>query len=221
MTNDYPVVPTVWEENPYQEDYYERDYFVCADGWKEFPEHHCKLTWLTSKPFIKNKRNALDIGCRDGEYTRYLQHEFEHVYCFDYRRRRAFPVNVSLKNVTHFHCGLAETRMTEKVSGGSNMKSQKIPQEKWYEYQFYSIDEFNIENVDYIKMDVDGFERRILKGAANTIEKYKPLIILEQAFGDTTGIDYLTEYHNYEVVAWDESHYNVVLREKNNENINT
>lgn len=210
----FPVQPTVWSENPYQKDYYERDFFACADGHKEFPNHHCKQTWLSSKPYIINKRNAVDIGCRDGEYTRYLQYEFAHVFCFDYRKRRNFSVNVDLSNVTHFHCGLAESNTTEKVSGGSNMKSQQIPQERWYEYQLYSLDSFNINDVDYIKIDVDGFEKRILQGAKNTIDRYKPIIVLEQTDSDTTGIDYLQSIHNYEICVWDADYRNVIMREK-------
>lgn len=210
----FPVQPTVWLDNPYQKDYYERDFFACADGHKEFPNHHCKQTWLASKPYITNKRNAVDIGCRDGEYTRYLQHDFVHVYCFDYRKRRNFPVNVDLNNITHFHCGLAEDNIKEPVSGGSNMKSQKIPQERWYEYRLYSLDSFSIKDVDYIKIDVDGFERRILQGAKNTIDRYRPIIVLEQTDDDTTGIDYLQSTHNYEICAWDTDYRNVIMREK-------
>lgn len=32
----------------------------------------------------------------------------------------------------------------------------------------------NIENIDYIKMDVEGAEQKILEGAVNTIKKYRP-----------------------------------------------
>ena len=50
--------------------WYDRDFFYSMDGIGEHPDHHCKKTWIVSKPFITTARNAIDIGCRDGEYTR-------------------------------------------------------------------------------------------------------------------------------------------------------
>lgn len=39
----------------------------------------------------------------------------------------------------------------------------------------------NINNVNFIKMDVDGFECKVLRGAKNTLSKYHPIIIMELA----------------------------------------
>jgi len=42
-----------------------------------------------------------------------------------------------------------------------------------------TIDNIISEKVDFIKVDVEGFEYNVLKGAKNTISKYKPDIFLE------------------------------------------
>lgn len=45
-----------------------------------------------------------------------------------------------------------------------------------------SLDEYAqkfLERVDFIKIDVDGYEARILKGAHETIQKYKPIVLIE------------------------------------------
>jgi hypothetical protein len=44
----------------------------------------------------------------------------------------------------------------------------------------YTLDEFEFNDVDHIKIDVEGFERKVLIGGSKTIEKYLPTIILEQ-----------------------------------------
>jgi len=90
----YPIEPTVFPPETYifESEWYTRDFFHSPDGIQEFPNHHCKLTWLLSQPYIKSFRNAVDIGCRDGEYTRYLQEHFKHVYGFDPRFRKLFHV---------------------------------------------------------------------------------------------------------------------------------
>ena len=40
--------------------------------------------------------------------------------------------------------------------------------------------ENTIDNIGYIHLDVEGMERRVLEGASNIIEKFKPIITFEQ-----------------------------------------
>ena len=105
----YPVEPTQFKEYFFKPEWYERDFFHSPDGIKEFPQHHCKLTYMLSKPYINKTRTAIDIGCRDGEYTRYLQNDFHHVFCFDVRYRRLFAYNADPNKTTHFRCALGNT----------------------------------------------------------------------------------------------------------------
>lgn len=213
----FPVEPTKFKVDPktaFQWEWYDKDFFISKDGRKEFPEHHCKLTWVASKPFLTGMRNAIDIGCRDGEYTRYLHAVFNHTYCFDYRFRKLFTKNVDLSRVTHFTTGLGEEIKTIKASGGGSMESEgKRPKSQWVDYKIFTLDSFNLVDIDYLKIDVDGYEERVLKGSVNTIKKYSPLIVLEAENGDTTGIDFCKGL-DYEVVAWDSLDRNVVMRKK-------
>lgn len=207
----WPLKPTVFDSNPFDWDWYEKDFFYSPDGTEEFPDHHCKQTWIVSLPFIMSKRNAIDVGCRDGEYTRYIHKDFEHVYCFDYRQRKRFHMNVDLKKITHFKCALGDEHKIIKVSGAGSITAQKIPLDRWYNEQLYTIDEFNFENIDYIKIDVDGYELPVLKGAVKTIEKYKPILVLEQEFGETAALKFCIEKFSYRIAVWDPLHRNVVL----------
>lgn len=42
-----------------------------------------------------------------------------------------------------------------------------------------AIDSINLSKLDFIKIDCEGFEVNILNGASETIEKFKPIIVLE------------------------------------------
>ena len=42
------------------------------------------------------------------------------------------------------------------------------------------LDDYNFLNVDYIKIDVEGHELKVIKGAIATIEKYNPVIVIEE-----------------------------------------
>jgi len=169
--------PTQWQQNPYQREWAERDYLHSPDGDKEYPEHSCKLTYLLSKPFIKNFRTALDVGCRVGEFTRYLHLDFQHVYAFDPNLWPDFCYNVDLSNVTHFQCALGDELGETPMYGGTH--SEK-PGKKPNIAPVFTIDMFGFDEVDYIKIDVEGFEKRVLIGAIETIDRCNPLIVIEQ-----------------------------------------
>ncbi|WP_346900615.1 FkbM family methyltransferase [uncultured Roseibium sp.] len=171
-----PIKPSIFKENPYKEEWFDQDFLYSPDGNKNYPNHHCKITFDTSFPFIKNFRVALDIGCRDGEYSRYLQKHFEHTYGFDVRKKENFAYNVDLKKVTHFCCALGDTEGTVQMSGGTH----NFVEGKMKKYPVFKLDSFGFENVDYIKIDVEGFERKVLMGGEQTVRKNLPLIIIEQ-----------------------------------------
>ena len=199
---------TRFKNSHFNWDWYDRDFFYSMDGIKEHPDHHCKKTWIVSKPFITTTRNAIDIGCRDGEYARYLIKDFNHVYCFDYRERKFFAHNVDVSKVSHYECALGDENKMIKASGRGKI-TKKV--DKRYKVQQYTLDEFNIKDVDYIKIDVDGYEEKVLAGAHETIEEYQPILVLEAENGDLRGIHYCQKFFGYKIQAWDDKHRNVVM----------
>jgi hypothetical protein len=50
------------------------------------------------KPHIKEFRNALDIGCDTFGFAKWLEPDFQHVHCFDFRDRQSFLAK-EVKNV--------------------------------------------------------------------------------------------------------------------------
>jgi FkbM family methyltransferase len=130
-----------------------------------------------SKPFIRNFRNAVDIGCRDGEFTRYLHLDFDHVYAFDPRLKSRFSFNVDLAKVSHFQCALGdEVGEIEMFGGGHSPQGDAHPEMA----RVFTLDMFDLQQVDYIKIDVEGFEKKVLLGATATIERDSPVIVIEQ-----------------------------------------
>jgi FkbM family methyltransferase len=59
--------------------------------------------------------------------------------------------------------------------------------------KFMLLDDYELPRVDLIKLDVDGYELKILRGGRETIEAHKPVIIVElghftlEYFGHTVG----------------------------------
>jgi len=172
----YPLAPTHFLNSRFNHSFIDNDYFYCADGDGNYPNHHCKETFLISKPFLKLGGVAIDIGCRDGEYSRYLSTLYDMTYCFDPRALQRFADNLDLNKVIHFACALGESQKKIVMSGGQH----NISRGYLAEYPCYKLDDFEIQNVSYIKIDVEGYETLVLKGGIKTIEKFRPLIVIEQ-----------------------------------------
>ncbi len=45
--------------------------------------------------------------------------------------------------------------------------------------EMVTLDSFNLDNVSFIKIDVEGHEIEVLKGARATLERNKPVMVIE------------------------------------------
>ena len=168
----------------------------------------CLEIYNTSKPFIKNFRTAIDVGCRDGDFTRPMSKDFNNVKSFDYRDRILDKAN----NVKYFQYALGDKEADVKAFKGVIAESREgvassIVLQK-------TLDSFNFEDVDYIKIDVEGHELKVLKGAINTINKCSPLIVVEENGSaekwnkgiENEALNYLQEL-GYKIVAQNRNDY--------------
>jgi FkbM family methyltransferase len=136
-----------------------------------------------SLKYVKNWRNALDIGANVGEWTRPLAKKFEKVISFEPNPnfRDCFEKNINEDNVilhpyglsTHSHTAEQGTNATHLnfVVGDTEPRDGDI--------ECRSLDSFNLTEVDYIKIDVDGFEVPVLTGASDTLRANSPVINIE------------------------------------------
>jgi len=70
----------------------------------------------------------------------------------------------------------ADVEFTEQFSDGKkNFTTEKIPQVTLDSF----INERQIESVDLMKIDVENYELSVLRGALDTLKKYKPVILIE------------------------------------------
>jgi FkbM family methyltransferase len=66
-----------------------------------------------------------------------------------------------------------------------------------------TLDSLNLENVSFMKIDVEGHEVQVIKGAMQTIEKYKPVMIVEilggTPYDNATSVQkqYITDTRNF------------------------
>jgi FkbM family methyltransferase len=141
------------------------------------------------KPYLTGTKIALDIGARWGEWSRLLQKDFNKIYCFEplSKRYKFINENCVTSNITLYGCCLGDKIEAVDMHGGcifdktlKDIKTKANRVDKISSQISVRLDDLNITDVDFIKIDVEGYELPVIKGGLKTIMKYKPIICLEQ-----------------------------------------
>lgn len=130
-------------------------------------------------------RVCLDIGANVGLWSCELVEKFDKVIAFEPVQEfiECFRKNVKKTNYFMYECALGneESYINMNIVKGNTGHSHidtnsrgkgKIP--------LKTLDSFNFNDIDLIKIDVEGFEEEILLGAQQTIEKNLPVLVIEQ-----------------------------------------
>lgn len=143
-------------------------------------------------PFLADAhKTAIDIGANKGIWTHRLLKHCSNVYSFEpnpkmFRRlNKCFghqstvsPVAISNKSGTSvLRIPRTAGRYSSQLSTLS--KVQQFDSFLSVTVETSKLDDMAIENVGFIKIDVEGFEMEVLEGAAKTIERYKPILVVE------------------------------------------
>lgn len=136
---------------------------------------------------------AIDVGANIGFYSYYLSKIFKTVHSFE-------PIeNISKdlvnytsinKNISLHNYALSDTNESALISVplvknknvlnyGYASLTNKFDKTKEIKIQKKTLDSFNIENIDFIKIDVEGHENEVLEGGINSIKTCMPLILIE------------------------------------------
>jgi FkbM family methyltransferase len=146
------------------------------------------------KSYLTKKRIALDIGARWGEWARIIQDDFTHVICFEPIRvkYKYIKQNCKLNNLSLYGCCLGDKLGNVPMYAGSIYDPNK-PGINRFAYNknkrtiqtSIKLDDLGLGPIDFIKIDVEGFELPVLKGGEETIKKWKPIICIEQNGSET------------------------------------
>jgi FkbM family methyltransferase len=128
---------------------------------------------------------AIDVGAHVGTWSKVLVQKFSRVVAFE----PMAPLRACLeKNVVSDRLqvvpmalgnrhGAVSFSYDESHTGATHIDLAKpgiIPLGK--------LDDFDLDNVGFIKLDCEGFEQDVLEGAMQTLERCKPIIVVEEKF---------------------------------------
>jgi FkbM family methyltransferase len=132
---------------------------------------------------------ALDIGANHGIYAYALARIASTVHCFEPLPSCCANIEAAaIGNVQVHNCALSERtgRMrlyvplegTRAVHTRASLEKPAGPCET-IDVDVRTVDSFDLPRVDFIKMDVEGAEAAALRGAAGTLERHHPALLVE------------------------------------------
>jgi FkbM family methyltransferase len=144
-------------------------------------------------PFLADpKRAAIDIGANKGVWTLYLARHCRHVYAFEPNPKvyRWLTRYVQLPNVTSSNIALSDTegkaelRVPKYSRGYSNQHASLSPDNVAanfgvIEVETKPLDVLRLDDIGFIKIDVEGHELAVLRGAHETLARCKPTLVVE------------------------------------------
>jgi FkbM family methyltransferase len=141
-----------------------------------------------------NKTLALDIGANVGLWSRDLTKAFAHVISFEPVAdfRDCLVKNVPASNLEVRGCALGEEDtfinmiITVENTGHSHVDTSTMGHGTT---PMYRLDSLELPKIDYIKIDCEGYENTILRGARQTIMRDRPVMVVEHKRHKDVGHD--------------------------------
>ena len=140
----------------------------------------------------------LDIGANIGNHTLYWLKESprkaKYVYAFEVIDetfeilKKNIELNELQNRTTLFHFGLGANNTNASISSMSftNMGATSIQEDINGKFVIKKLDNIKLNHkIDFVKIDVEGFELEVIKGAKEFLKKDKPMIWVE--LWDETG----------------------------------
>lgn len=139
---------------------------------------------------LSRRERAADVGSNTGEISERLGKDFEWVHCFEPlyslmpKERLSYPPNTTIREI-----GLSDREYRDWVSvrnawtlvgKDSDVKSDDAIEFKGKSIavEFSKLDSM-LETANFIKLDVDGAEAKVLDGASGLLRKCRPPVMME------------------------------------------
>ena len=135
-----------------------------------------------------NIRRYIDVGSNYGLTVPIMYNQCENIECFEIRSDvfECLEMNIANNNFSEktraHNIGLSNKKgfawhNNNPVTGHTKVKKQyKLGRKRC---SLVTLDSFNFQDVDLIKIDVEGHEHEVLKGSKKTIEYSRPICIVE------------------------------------------
>lgn len=150
-----------------------------------FQRHHL---WCAFE-FVQKWDVAIDVGAHCGYWAWDMAERFKKVHCFE-----AHPVTAEclrynmgkFDNVSIYNAAVGDQKGKVTIERDSTPKRQGnsgsnfvMPDKDYGNIRMYALDDMEFRGCDLLKIDVEGFEEMVLRGAEKLITEHWPVVVME------------------------------------------
>jgi len=152
--------------------------------------------------FLENKRIAIDIGANVGLWARDFCKIFKEVKLFEPYKPNTECLKKNLEPFKNFEIfeyalsnknGVGELHINEKGLGANTLRSISDITKK-EEIQIMKLDNYDFQDVDYIKIDVQFHELEVIEGSIVTLKNNNPVLCIEAARRNEEELTYVKKF---------------------------
>lgn len=140
---------------------------------------------MTAMSYCAHWRTAVDVGAHVGITAYQMSRSFEHVHAFEINPKIYECMDYNLKqrkvdNVTTYPVGLGAREESVSIKTTNKSFSTHVnPSQREGNIPVKPLDFFDLQDVDFIKIDAEGYEPFVAQGGLKTIERCTPIILYE------------------------------------------
>ena len=130
--------------------------------------------------YVKSRRCAVDGGAHAGLWSERLVGLFERVVAFEPWKGHHDEFRKRVPGAELMGCALGDALGVVGVRGGADNDGQFHVDPHGATVPVFPLDDLSLEDVDFLKLDVEGYELHALRGAGQTISACRPVVLLEE-----------------------------------------
>ena len=199
---------------PIKEKHFEK-FLIASEGPNKDGEYQ-KEQRLKSFTYLEHYNTAIDIGACVGFWTKDLCKKFSNVICFEPSPINAECLELNLKKYTNYKLykvalsnvtGTKKLLISEEGIGSNSLSDPNMDSNNFIKVPTKKIDDYNFQNLSYIKMDVQFHELEVLEGATKTLKNNSPILCIECARRNNEELTYvkkivgLLEKFNFKIIG--------------------
>lgn len=160
---------------------------------RRFRRHQFEREYWLVPLFCNPQKLAVDVGANMGEYSYYMAGHARNVIAFEPNQdlwphlRRLLGRRVRLESAAlSASDGVADFRYVEDNTGVATIERSNTllmiaerERVKVRSVQTRTLDSYDLRDVSFIKIDVEGHEEEVVEGAAATLARERPVLLIE------------------------------------------
>lgn len=182
---------------------YDTEYqrYLDLKGWRSIMQYQFDAVKVALELTTSRANIAVDIGANIGIQSIQYSKNFNKVFSFEPVLETfecLYENTHKIKNIYRYNCGLGSSnKLVNIIRDKKRCGNNRLTETEGTEVEIKTLDSFELPGCDLLKIDVEGQELDVIQGALNTIELFRPVIVLEETNYALARMNELKEKGNY------------------------